>query len=70
MQLKMCSEQVQRLAEDRWHSSAAFESTQKRMLGVRRESQQLRESLEESQSKVEKCRVGVAELHVELEKER
>ncbi|XP_042504874.1 E3 ubiquitin-protein ligase BRE1-like 1 isoform X2 [Macadamia integrifolia] len=69
-QLKIYSEQVQKLTEDRRHSSAALESTQKRLTDVRKESQLLRSSLEESQSKVERSRVSVAELQVELEKER
>ncbi|XP_043720938.1 E3 ubiquitin-protein ligase BRE1-like 1 isoform X2 [Telopea speciosissima] len=69
-QLKMSSEQVQKLTEDRRHSSAAFENTQKRITDVRKESQLLRISLEESQSKVERSRVSIAELQVELEKER
>ena len=70
LQLKMCSGQVQRLAEDKCQSSEALENTQKRLLDVRRESQRLRESLARSQSKVERSRMGVAELKMELEKER
>lgn len=66
----MSKDQVQKLAEDRGQSSAALEDYQKRLLDVKRESQQLRESVEESQSKVGSSRVGVAELQVEVEKLR
>ncbi|KAJ4952890.1 hypothetical protein NE237_029722 [Protea cynaroides] len=69
-QLKMYSQQVQKLTEDRWHSSAALENTQKRFSDVKKESQRLRSKLEESQSKVERSRESVAQLQVELEKER
>ncbi|MCL7049427.1 hypothetical protein MKW94_001260, partial [Papaver nudicaule] len=69
-QLKLCSEQVQKLAEDRSQTSSALESTQKRLLDVRRDSQRLRESLSKSLSKVEKIRMTVAELQIELVNER
>ncbi|KAA8550078.1 hypothetical protein F0562_001762 [Nyssa sinensis] len=69
-QLKVCSDQVQKLTEDRFQSSATLENSQKRFLDVRKSSLQLRESLEESQSKVGKSRVGLVELQIELEKER
>ncbi|GFY92696.1 histone mono-ubiquitination 1 [Actinidia rufa] len=69
-QFKMCSDQVQKLAEDRFQSLATLENTQKKLLDVRKSSPQLRESLERSQSKVEKSRVGLAGLQIDLEKER
>ncbi|XP_042511746.1 E3 ubiquitin-protein ligase BRE1-like 1 [Macadamia integrifolia] len=69
-QLKMYLEQVQKLTEDRRHSLATLENTQKRLTDVRKESQQLRSSLEESQSKVARNRGSIGELQVELEKER
>ncbi|PSS24116.1 E3 ubiquitin-protein ligase BRE1-like [Actinidia chinensis var. chinensis] len=69
-QFKMCSDQVQKLAEDRFQSLATLENTQKKLLDVRKSSLQLRESLERSQSKVEKSRVGLAGLQIDLEKER
>ncbi|KAH7519670.1 E3 ubiquitin-protein ligase BRE1-like 1 [Ziziphus jujuba] len=69
-QLNICSEQVQRLAEEKLQSSGSLENTQKRLLDVRRLSQQARESLEESQSKVDRSRVAHLELQLELEKER
>ncbi|XP_058084493.1 E3 ubiquitin-protein ligase BRE1-like 1 isoform X2 [Magnolia sinica] len=69
-QLKFCSEQVGKLAEDAWQSSLALENTKKRLLEVQGESQQLRQSLGESQSKVERSRLDVAELQIEVENER
>lgn len=61
---------VQKLAEDRAQNSLALENTQKRLLDVRKSSQQLRETLEELQSKIDKSRVDLAQLQIELEKER
>lgn len=69
-QLRGCSDLVQKLAEDRIQSSLALENTQKRLLDVRKSSLQLRETLEELQSKIDKSRVDLAELQIELEKER
>ncbi|KAK6918627.1 Zinc finger, C3HC4 RING-type [Dillenia turbinata] len=69
-QLKICSEQVLKLAEDRSNSSISLETTQKKLLDVRKTSQQVRESLEESQTKAEKNRLHFAELQIELEKKR
>uniref|UniRef100_A0A5B7BUQ2 E3 ubiquitin protein ligase n=1 Tax=Davidia involucrata TaxID=16924 RepID=A0A5B7BUQ2_DAVIN len=69
-QLKICSDQVQKLAEDGFQSSATLENSQKRLSDVRKSSLQLKESLEESQSKVDKSRVGLVQLQIELEKER
>lgn len=69
-QLKMCSDQVQKLAEDRLQSLGTLANFQKRLLDVTRLSQQARESLEDSQSKVDKSRVSLGELQIELEKER
>lgn len=69
-QFKMCSEQVQTLAEDRFQSLSILENTQKKLLDVRKSSQQLRDLLDRSQSKAEKGRVSLAELQIYLEKER
>ncbi|XP_042959417.1 E3 ubiquitin-protein ligase BRE1-like 1 isoform X2 [Carya illinoinensis] len=68
-QLKICSEQIQKLVDDKLHGSFTLESTQKKLLDVRRSFQQAQESLEESQSKVEKSRVALVELQIELERE-
>ncbi|XAR54170.1 Ubiquitin--protein ligase [Bertholletia excelsa] len=69
-QLTMCSDQVQKLAEDQLQSSTTTENFQKKLLDVRKSSQQLGESLEISQTKVLKTRGSLAELQIELEKER
>lgn len=66
----MCSDQVQKLAEDRLQSSGTLANVQKRLLEVSRLSQEARESVEESQSKVDKSRVSLVELQIELERER
>ena len=70
MQLKFCSDQVQKLTEDRSHDSATLENTQKKLLDVKRLSHQVRESLEELQSKVDKSRLALMGVLIELEKER
>ncbi|KAK9273096.1 hypothetical protein L1049_017903 [Liquidambar formosana] len=69
-QLKICSDQVQKLAEDRMQSSVTLENTQKRLLDVKGLSQQASDSLEESQSKLDRSRVSLTEMQIELEKER
>ncbi|KAF7844930.1 E3 ubiquitin-protein ligase BRE1-like 1 isoform X1 [Senna tora] len=69
-QLKFCSDQCQRLAEDKLQSSANLENTQRRLLDVRRSSQQARDTVEEVQSKVRISRVTCMELQVDLERER
>lgn len=69
-QLNICTEKVQKLAEDRLQGSNALDNTQKRLSDVRRMSHQIRESLEELQSKVDKSRGTAGELQAELERER
>ncbi|XP_077235379.1 histone mono-ubiquitination 1 isoform X2 [Tasmannia lanceolata] len=69
-QLRMCSEQVGKLSDDGWQSSVALENTKSRLLDVHKESQHLRQLLDGSQSKVHRSRQNVAELQIELEKER
>ncbi|XP_038682111.1 E3 ubiquitin-protein ligase BRE1-like 1 [Tripterygium wilfordii] len=69
-QLRICSDQIQRLGEDRLQKSSILENTQKRLLDVRTSSNQLRENMEESQSKVERSRTALLELQVELDRER
>ncbi|RAL38752.1 hypothetical protein DM860_013433 [Cuscuta australis] len=69
-QLRGCSEQAQRLAEDRVQNRAALESAQTRLIDVRKASQQQREALEELQSKVDKSRIHLSDLQIDLEKER
>ena len=70
MQLKVCSDHIQKLEEDKFQSSMTYESAQKRLLDVRGSSQQARESLDESQSKVDIDRMALLELQIGLEKER
>ncbi|XP_004307007.1 PREDICTED: E3 ubiquitin-protein ligase BRE1-like 1 [Fragaria vesca subsp. vesca] len=69
-QLKICSDQLQRLAEHKFQGAVQLENTQKRLMDVRRSSQQARDSLEESLSKVVKGRLTLSEMQIELEKER
>ncbi|KAJ4727229.1 E3 ubiquitin protein ligase [Melia azedarach] len=69
-QLKFCLDQVQKLAEDRSQNAVTLENTQKKLLDVRRSSVQVRESLEGSQSKVDKSRLALMELQIEIDKER
>ncbi|GMN56359.1 hypothetical protein TIFTF001_025463 [Ficus carica] len=69
-QLKICSDQIQRLVEVKFQSSMTMDATQKRLLDVKRSSEQTRESLEESQSKVDKSRAALLERQIEIEKER
>ncbi|KAF5191065.1 E3 ubiquitin protein ligase [Thalictrum thalictroides] len=69
-QLRMLSDHREKLGEDKRRSSAVFDNIQKRLLDSRRESQKLRGSLGESQSKVERRRMHIAELQIELENER
>ncbi|MBA0589528.1 hypothetical protein Gorai_018271 [Gossypium raimondii] len=69
-QLRFCSDQVQKLAEERFQNSVSLENTQKRLADIRRSSHQARESLEDSQSKIERSRVALVELQIELERQR
>ncbi|XP_050237140.1 E3 ubiquitin-protein ligase BRE1-like 1 isoform X2 [Mercurialis annua] len=69
-QLKICLDQVQTLCQEKIQNSVALENTQKRLLDVKKTSNQLRESREDSQSKVESNRAALLELQIELERER
>ncbi|KAI9381959.1 hypothetical protein POPTR_014G055800v4 [Populus trichocarpa] len=69
-QLKNCSDQVHKLAEDKFQRSVMLENTQKKLLDLRRSSNQARESLEDSQSRVERSRAALLEVQIDLEKER
>ncbi|XP_022733212.1 E3 ubiquitin-protein ligase BRE1-like 1 isoform X3 [Durio zibethinus] len=69
-QLRFCSDKVQQLAQERFQKSVSLENTQKRLSDVRRSSHHARESLEDSQSKIEKSRMALVELQIELERER
>ncbi|KAJ6835519.1 E3 ubiquitin-protein ligase BRE1-like 1 [Iris pallida] len=69
-QLKNWSDQVRRLAEDGWQNSNSIEDAQRRLTDIQSAYLHRRQLLDEKQSKVEESRLGVAELLVELEKER
>ncbi|KAG6512377.1 hypothetical protein ZIOFF_030488 [Zingiber officinale] len=69
-QLKMWSEQVGKLAEDARQGGATFEHTKKRLLDAQMEAQKLRLLLDGVQDKVEGSRLEVANLLIEIEKER
>ncbi|KAF9668749.1 hypothetical protein SADUNF_Sadunf14G0035900 [Salix dunnii] len=69
-QLKNCSDQVHKLAEDKFQRSFVLENTQKKLLDLRRSSNQARESLEDYQSRVERSRAALLEVKIDLEKER
>lgn len=70
MQVRMCSDQVQRLAEDRVQKSVSLENTQRRLSDANKSSQRMIKLLEESQSKLARRRAALADLQMELEKER
>lgn len=70
LQLKTYSDQRHRLAEDRAHNAAAVESTLRRLLDVRKSSQLLTVTVEEMQAQVDRSRVCLSEMQIELEKER
>ncbi|XP_073313890.1 E3 ubiquitin-protein ligase BRE1-like 1 [Primulina huaijiensis] len=69
-QLKAQSDQIQRLTEDTVRNANNLENIQKRLSDTRKSSQQLMETLEGAQSRVDGSRVCLAELQIELEKER
>ncbi|KAJ0970641.1 hypothetical protein J5N97_018600 [Dioscorea zingiberensis] len=68
--LRIWSEQVGKLMEERWQESVALENAQRRLLDTQRECQQLRQFLGGVQPKLEKSRLDVSELLIEVEKER
>lgn len=70
IQVRQCSDQVQRLAEDRVQNSVTLENCQRRLLDASKSSQRMTQSLEESQSKLDNSRIGLAKLQIDLEKER
>ncbi|KAJ0970614.1 hypothetical protein J5N97_018573 [Dioscorea zingiberensis] len=69
-QLRIWSEQVGKLMEERWQESVALENAQRRLLDTQRECQQLSQFLDGVQPKLEKSRLDVSELLIEVEKER
>ncbi|KAJ4892345.1 E3 ubiquitin-protein ligase BRE1-like 1 [Raphanus sativus] len=69
-QMRLCTDQYQRLAEDRYQKSITLENLQKKRADVENGLEQARSKLEESHSKVEKSRVEYGVLELELETER
>lgn len=69
-QVKSCSDQIHRHAEDRCQNSVSLENIQRRLLESRKSSQQAKESLDGLQSKVKDGRDNLSGLQIELEKER
>ncbi|XP_044954255.1 E3 ubiquitin-protein ligase BRE1-like 1 isoform X2 [Hordeum vulgare subsp. vulgare] len=68
--LKVWSEQTARLSEDERRHSVSSGNAQRKLADVQGEVQQLRESMDQVQSKVGRSRLEVAGLLVELEKDR
>lgn len=66
----MCSDHIQRQAENRVKYTVSLENNQKKVIDVGKSAQQLTETIEESHSKVDRNRVGLAEVQIEAEKER
>ncbi|KAJ8749049.1 hypothetical protein K2173_013493 [Erythroxylum novogranatense] len=69
-QLKICADQVQKLAADKFQNSLTLENTHNRLLEVRRASNQARELLEDSQCRVGESRAALLDLQIEIERER
>lgn len=68
--MRGCSDHIQKIGDHKLQDTQTLENIKKRLLDIRIASQQTRESLDQSQSKVGKCRTAQAELQIELEKER
>uniref|UniRef100_A0A7N0VA89 E3 ubiquitin protein ligase n=1 Tax=Kalanchoe fedtschenkoi TaxID=63787 RepID=A0A7N0VA89_KALFE len=69
-QLNLYADQVQKLSEDKQHSSSALSNTQKKLLDVRKSSQLARDSVESLQSRRCSARQHLAELQIDRETER
>ena len=70
LQMRFCTEQYQRLAEDKYQKSVTHEILQKKRADAVNGLEQARSKLEESHSKVEQSRVDYGALELELEIER
>ena len=68
--MRFCTEQYQRLAEDKYQKSVTHEILQKKRADAVNGLEQARSKLEESHSKVEQSRVDYGALELELEIER
>ncbi|CAJ2669905.1 unnamed protein product [Trifolium pratense] len=69
-QLRFCSDQIQKLKDNKHQSSVGLENAQRRLSDIRPSSQQVRDTVVEVQSKITSSRVTCMELEVELDKER
>uniref|UniRef100_A0A803LI99 E3 ubiquitin protein ligase n=1 Tax=Chenopodium quinoa TaxID=63459 RepID=A0A803LI99_CHEQI len=69
-QVKMCSDQINRHAEDRCQNSVSLENIQRKLLESRKSSQLAKETLDGLQSRVKDGRANLSNLQIELEKER
>ncbi|CAK8541332.1 unnamed protein product [Lathyrus sativus] len=69
-QSRFCSDQIQKLEDNKLQSSACLENTQRRLSDIRPSSQQVRDSVVELQARITSSRVTCMELQTELEKER
>lgn len=69
-QMRFCSDQIQKLVDNKLQNSVDLENTQRRLSDIRPSSQQVRNTVVEVQSKITSSRVTHMELLVDLEKER
>ncbi|CAH8265999.1 unnamed protein product [Arabidopsis lyrata] len=69
-QLRFCTDQFQKLAEDKYQKSVSLENLQKKRADIGNGLEQARSRMEESHSKVEQSRVDYGALELELEIER
>jgi E3 ubiquitin-protein ligase BRE1 len=69
-QLRFCTDQFQKLAEDKYQKSVSLENLQKKRADIGNGLEQARSRLEESHSKVEQSRLDYGALELELEIER
>ncbi|CAN6477956.1 unnamed protein product [Victoria cruziana] len=69
-QVKIFSEQANKLAEEGWQISTISENCRRKFLDSQKESYQLKQTLDESQSKLQGLKMDVSEVRVELENER
>ncbi|KAL5064076.1 hypothetical protein RYX36_025813 [Vicia faba] len=69
-QLRFCSDQIQKLEDNKLQNSGCLENTQRRLSDIIPSSQQVRDSVVELQARITSSRVTRMELQTELEKER
>ncbi|KAG8083154.1 hypothetical protein GUJ93_ZPchr0014g46985 [Zizania palustris] len=68
--LKVWSDRVGKLQEDGWQQSVSLSNYQRKLVDVNGDAKKLRQSLDGIQAKVGNSRLEVADVLVELEKER